>query len=469
MKDDYIIISAYTVNTAYEEEVKDLEECCKKFKYNYKLYPYESTGDWVLNTMQKPKIILQAMEEHPTKDIVWIDADALICQPLKLFDGKFNHDIGIHFYQHSDIPNEVLSGTIYIKNNDKMLHVVKDWASAKDRNLDQRHLEHLIKVKYARKLKILNLPEEYVKIRLQKEDIENVVGVITHKQLSREQRHGIALGLNGDVYADMKNLFPMISDKQRATFIEALRRKFSLSEIFRGMKLPQPSPLLEKNYIEFIQKYDFEKLIAYEHTSQIKTKRLIDLIEYVKNKKVLVIGNSEKIFNKNHSRFINNFDCVIRINGGTPQNKIGNRTDIWVYQFTHYEIPVEKAKEYYDLNSPDFVLRFALTDGTKFALPCDNMIFPNVTQSHNEFFKRGQNVKLKNGNIVNVDSSTGAKVIDFLINQLYVENVHLLGFDFFKSKTHYHDKGTANCHISNLEKSYFNNFIKQGKIILHKM
>ena len=67
------------------------------------------------------------------------------------------------------------------------------------------------------------------------------------------------------------------------------------------------------------------------------------------------------------------------------------------------------------------------------------------------------------------ESSTGAKVIDLLVNQLEVKNVHLLGFDFFQSKTYYHDKGMAKCHSPNLEKSYFNELIKRGKVTLHKM
>ena len=470
MKDDYIIVSAYTVNTAYENEVKDLEESINKFGYEYKLYPYESKKDWVLNTMQKPKFILQALKDNPGKDVLWIDADAIIKERLSLFDDNtINCDIVLHRFQHNKhIPNEVLSGTLYIKNNDIMLKMLEEWSNMKDVNMDQRHLQYLVDKKYARKIKVGNLPETYVKIRPHKVNIENVAGVITHKQASREQRGAILLGLDNSVMEDVRKTFPMIREEATNTLLDLLKKNMSLDVILKTFKLPDASPKLRKDFLEFRQKHNISAIPLYRATSQIKTKRDIDVSQFLKDKKkILVIGNSKKLLKNNHSEFIDSFDCVIRINGGLPHENTGTKTDIWVYQFPHYEITINEAYDYYEKFSPEFVLRFALTPGTKMTAPFDNMILANISQQHSQFFKRTQPHKKRNGEIISIDSSTGAKTVDYLLNQLQVSNIHLIGFDFFKTKTFYHNNGTAPCHLASYEKKYFKALHDAKKIKVH--
>ena len=51
-----IVISGYTRNTKYEEEIKDLERGLKKYKISYKFYAYSDRGTWVRNTMEKAVI-----------------------------------------------------------------------------------------------------------------------------------------------------------------------------------------------------------------------------------------------------------------------------------------------------------------------------------------------------------------------------------------------------------------------------
>lgn len=58
-----------------------------------------------------------------------------------------------------------------------------------------------------------------------------------------------------------------------------------------------------------------------------------DLNEYLKNKKVIVVGPSPYLINKNKGDFINSFDVIIRFNKGWKiddnfTNDYGNRTDI---------------------------------------------------------------------------------------------------------------------------------------------
>lgn len=190
-----MIISGYTINTDYEQEVKDLESDLKRFNLDYKLYSYESRGDWTKNTMVKAELIQRALNEFPGEDIIWLDADAIILKNPTFFHDLKNKEFDICCYYHKTRynPNELLSGTIIFRNNDIVKSLVNDWVNDNSEvNWDQKILQKYVDGKYANKLKKINLPKEYIKIRPRKlSDARKIDGVIGHKQLSREQRYKI--------------------------------------------------------------------------------------------------------------------------------------------------------------------------------------------------------------------------------------------------------------------------------------
>ena len=181
-----IVISGYTVNTKYEEEVKDLEGGLKKYNVPYKLYPYESRGTWRRNTMVKAELSQQGLNEHPNEDVIWIDADAVVHSRPDLFFELKNHDFDLccHYLSTHYNPNELLSGTFVYRNNDKVKQLVDDWVNDKEINWDQKKLQRLIE---GRDLKIMPLPYEYIKINRRGQDIRNLQCIIGHKQLSRTE------------------------------------------------------------------------------------------------------------------------------------------------------------------------------------------------------------------------------------------------------------------------------------------
>ena len=187
----YVVVSGYTIGTQYEKEIEDLRTGLEKFEIPYKFYGYESEGEWTRNTMAKPKLLERAMNEFPNKDVVWIDADAVIKKNPVLFSEltSEDYDICCHFYRG----RELLTGTLYIKNSVRGKQLVRDWASNTDVDWDQRILQRILRTKYHNRIRIKQLPEEYVKIKKVGESIENVNCVIGHKQLSREQRHVIGM------------------------------------------------------------------------------------------------------------------------------------------------------------------------------------------------------------------------------------------------------------------------------------
>lgn len=189
-----IIISGYTINTDYEQEVKDLESDLKRFNLPYKLYGYESRGDWTKNTMVKAELIQQALKEYPNEDVIWLDADAVIVKEPSFFHELKNKefDICCHYLKTHYNPNELLSGTIIFRNNEIVRQLVDDWVNDTEVNWDQKKLQKLVDGSYKDKLNTLHLPIEYIKIRPRNiKSARQLKCVIGHKQMSREQRFKI--------------------------------------------------------------------------------------------------------------------------------------------------------------------------------------------------------------------------------------------------------------------------------------
>jgi hypothetical protein len=190
-----IVISGYTYNTAYEDEVKDLEADLKRFNLPYKLYGYKSRGDWTKNTMVKAELVQTALQEFPGQDVIWLDADAVILkEPLFFYElAEKQFDICCYYHSTRKDPHELLSGTFVFRNNPVVNDLVRDWAADKAETAwDQKILQKYVDGKYASRLVKLNLPGEYIKIRPRiVPNARDLNAVIGHKQLSREQRFKI--------------------------------------------------------------------------------------------------------------------------------------------------------------------------------------------------------------------------------------------------------------------------------------
>jgi hypothetical protein len=194
----YIITSYYTKNTPYEKVVDDyLLKSLNKLDLLHHVIGIENLGSHQKNANYKPQFVLDEMNGFPDKDIVFLDADAEVLQNPILFE-TLNCDIAFHFldwfswFGHHKGKKELLPGTLFVKNNDKMKQLVKKWAElAKDSYqwdgyILQQMLEH------DKSIEIYNLPIEYCYMKtmpngnLPSVKIKNPI--IVHNQVSRLYR-----------------------------------------------------------------------------------------------------------------------------------------------------------------------------------------------------------------------------------------------------------------------------------------
>jgi len=177
-------ISAYTVETSYAEQIKNLIDSFQELKLPYQIYPYECSGSWVLNCGQKPHIIYQAIHEYEGP-IVWIDADAIVRKDPSIFREIVNTcDFAYHKIRNAHLG----SGTLffnYTKESIKLLTQWKEGCKARSHDWDQGVLESFLRPP-SRSLRICRLPPAYCFIYdLSRQFHPGTEPIIEHFQHSR--------------------------------------------------------------------------------------------------------------------------------------------------------------------------------------------------------------------------------------------------------------------------------------------
>jgi len=197
------IYSFYTQDSVYKDVlnkylIASLNKLNKRIPFE--AIEAENFHHWGKNVAQKPLIISQLLDEG-LDNIVFLDADATVEQYPQLFHEIPNeYDIAFHYldwdtwYQNNSHVKELLTGTMYFRNNEKVRKLCAEWyAKAEDGSeWEQQILEKIIK-KYD--LKIYELPLEYIYIKTLPQGIEPNVKienpVIIHHQVSRQLKKGI--------------------------------------------------------------------------------------------------------------------------------------------------------------------------------------------------------------------------------------------------------------------------------------
>jgi hypothetical protein len=181
----FTLVSFYTEKTPYENEVKNLIASVSRFNVPSRIEGVKSLGSWEKNCQYKANYILDAMQQLDT-DIVWVDADAVLIKYPSLFD-QLDCDIAYYYMEHR---RELLSGTLFIRNNEKMKDMVSKWIELNRTNYkwDQKNLQQLVEADTGLRKEVL--PAEYCKIYDNK--LQSVSEpVIMHYQASRRFKRAV--------------------------------------------------------------------------------------------------------------------------------------------------------------------------------------------------------------------------------------------------------------------------------------
>ena len=137
----FVLATFYTFATEYENvfnkyylpSAMDLQ-----FKYglDWHVGIIENKGSWIKNVAEKPRVILDRLitmvEIKDNRNLLFVDCDCIINEYPAIFD-TIECDIAYHkldwgnHYGHSHGKKELLSGTLFFRNNKKVRELVAEW------------------------------------------------------------------------------------------------------------------------------------------------------------------------------------------------------------------------------------------------------------------------------------------------------------------------------------------------------
>ena len=212
------IVGFYTRNTPYELESKEMIASMEKYNLLYHLYPIDNQGQWELNCANKPSILRKALDDFPNDDLMYLDVDARVMRqpPFNEIDRGVP---GICQWNPRWHPNEVLSGTIYLPNNDISRKLLDIWIAeqkAHPTDWDQRTLERIYdKVPHSL------LHHDWINIDKNKKltFIETPNVIINHTQASRRHKKKLTQ-LTDDKVGEQLKQFNSFSDNAVVTVVD---------------------------------------------------------------------------------------------------------------------------------------------------------------------------------------------------------------------------------------------------------
>lgn len=164
-QDSFIICCFYTEN--YRNHALSLKQSLDEFGLNYYFKQVEDAGYWEANTRIKPHFISECLHQFPDKNVLYLDADALVKKPLDYF----NHiDADVAFYKTKGMEgmsHDYLASTMFFKNTENTVNLVKQWIAeqleGKRTQVDQDSLDAAMG-KLGDRLSIEPLNPGYIKI-----------------------------------------------------------------------------------------------------------------------------------------------------------------------------------------------------------------------------------------------------------------------------------------------------------------
>jgi|GEM_PF-664559 len=181
----YVACAFYTSN--YLPQIMALKESLDKFGINYYLKRYERAATWEATTRLKPVFVNHCMERFKDKSVLYLDADAVVRQPLSFID-NLETDLSMAFHPFKVGRTHYLrisAGALFVRNNENGRRFAALWKDG-EKNCGPLSLdEDMIYMAYDKLggTSITVLPPTYYKIF----DRPGVEPVLEHFQASRQQ------------------------------------------------------------------------------------------------------------------------------------------------------------------------------------------------------------------------------------------------------------------------------------------
>lgn len=193
----------YSEGSPYKQVGIDyLEKSLEKFSVKCIITKTQNFGNWQRNVAEKPKAILEQLNSlNRDESLVFLDADATVERWPSLFEQiPEEYDIAFHmlnwktWYGYDTEFFELLSGTMFFRNNDKVKNLCREWhdQAIKSGEWEQKVLTRVLN---NHKLSVWELPLEYTYIISRPGELEPLhkikEPIIIHHQVSRKYKNKV--------------------------------------------------------------------------------------------------------------------------------------------------------------------------------------------------------------------------------------------------------------------------------------
>jgi hypothetical protein len=181
----YVVCAFYTPN--YLEQVLSLKASLDALGLNYFLKRYERAATWEATTRIKPVFVDYCMSRFPQHDVLYLDADAVVCKVPTFFD-TVTSDVCLLFNAVKPAKTHfirIAAGTLLVRNTEGGRRFARAW-KAEEANATMLSLDEDLIYMAMPKLEGVSftaLPQTYTKIF----DKPGADPVIEHFQASRTQ------------------------------------------------------------------------------------------------------------------------------------------------------------------------------------------------------------------------------------------------------------------------------------------
>ena len=180
----YVVCSFYTPD--YAPTALRLKRSLDALGINHYFKRYPHQGSWEANTRLKPAFIRHCLDAFPGHDVLYVDADAVVRQPLDFIDRIGGSDVALYLHPRKRKGRwylRITASVVFIRNNDKGRAFIDGWSDAEKVLGHLAVDEDMLQLAFAgyEGLTFTILPASYIKIF----DESNVVPVIEHYQASR--------------------------------------------------------------------------------------------------------------------------------------------------------------------------------------------------------------------------------------------------------------------------------------------
>lgn len=162
-----VFVSHYTVDTPYEQEVKNLEASLCRWGLDYWLEGIYSLGTWRANSNYCATQVQKALGKFEPRAICRVDADAIIQKRPDFFERpKFKADVAAAIWKDSKLRpgGELMGGTMYFGNTPRCREVIEGWLERIAKRPHGRNPDLLMQELNRTKCDFKELPLSYCRI-----------------------------------------------------------------------------------------------------------------------------------------------------------------------------------------------------------------------------------------------------------------------------------------------------------------